>query len=103
MIDFSRIACGFGRIGKHIANCYERKTMTIEQIAHNAWNRIASCFDILELQNHIERTVYDAVLAERERCAQIAESFIPSGFSGNIGIARDDRARAIAVLIRKDE
>ncbi len=76
--------------------------MKLEQVAHNAWDRIASCFDILELQNHIERTVYDAVLAERERCAQIAESFIPSGFPGAFGVARDDRARTIAIRIRED-
>lgn len=74
--------------------------MKPEELAHQAWHKIASHFDILELQNLIERAVYDAVMAERERCAQVAESFIPSGFSGNFGIARDDRARTIAIVIR---
>jgi len=50
-----------------------------------------------------------ALLAEREACAQVAESFIPSGFRGGnhpflgdaFGIARDDRARTIAHAIRQ--
>lgn len=48
----------------------------------------------------------NAILAERERCAQIAESFIPSGFTGegkvgnSYAVARDDRARVIAAAIR---
>jgi hypothetical protein len=71
-----------------------------EQLAHKAWDAIASHFDILELQNLVERAVYDAVTAQREFDARIAEAFIPSGFSGNIGIARDDRARTIAYCIR---
>lgn len=45
-----------------------------------------------------------ALEKERERCAQVAESFIPSGFRGgrgpDIGVARDDRARTIATAIR---
>jgi hypothetical protein len=77
--------------------------MNAEQLAHQAWHKIASHFDILELQNLVERAVYDAVMAERERCAQVAEAFIPSGFGGNFGIARDDRARTIAVTIRLGE
>jgi hypothetical protein len=50
--------------------------------------------------------VKQAVEAERERCARIAESFIPSGFTsdGKAGntyaVARDDRARSIAAAIR---
>lgn len=53
------------------------------------------------------REVERAILAERERCAKVAESFIPSGFgsSGKAGdsyaVARDDRARAIAAKIRE--
>ena len=56
--------------------------------------------DMLELMNAISRAIYDAIIEEREACAQIAESFIPSGFTGNYGIARDDRARTIAHAIR---
>jgi hypothetical protein len=47
-----------------------------------------------------------AILAERERCAKIAEHLIPSGFTGegkagnSYAVARDDRARTIAALIR---
>ncbi len=74
--------------------------MKAEQLAHQAWDAIASHFDILELQNLIERAVYDAVNAQKEFDAQIAEAFIPSGFSGNFGVARDDRARTIAHCIR---
>jgi len=44
--------------------------------------------------------VKGAVLLERERCATQAENFIPSGFAGAFGVARDDRARAIAYRIR---
>lgn len=52
-----------------------------------------------------------AEATERERCAQVAEGFIPSGFTsdGKAGntyaVARDDRARVIAAAIRdmKDE
>lgn len=77
--------------------------MKATQLSHLAWAAIAAHFDVLELQHLIERAVYDAVMAERERCAQIAESFIPSGFPGGIGVARDDRARTIAISIRKDE
>ena len=50
--------------------------------------------------------VKGAVLLERERCATIAESMIPSGFTstGKAGntyaVARDDRARTIAYRIR---
>ena len=79
--------------------------MTPDQLAHKAWDAIASHFDILELQNLVERAVYDAVIAERKRCAQIARSFIPSGFrdgtreGDNIAIARDDRAQTIAQAI----
>lgn len=46
------------------------------------------------------------IAAEREACAQVAESFIPSGFTsdGKAGntyaTARDDRARTIAAAIR---
>jgi len=96
MIVFFPIAYGFGQIGKRTVNSEEKP-------AHEAWDRIASYFDLLELQNLVERAVYDAVMAERERCAQIAESFIPSGFAGNFGIARDDRARTIATVIRESK
>lgn len=63
--------------------------------------------DIPALVAELER-LRTALLAEREACAQIAESFIPSGFRGGdhllgdaIGIARDDRARTIADAIRQ--
>jgi hypothetical protein len=49
----------------------------------------------------VERAIRAAVLAERERCAKVAESFIPSGFEGSFGTARDDRARTIADAIRR--
>lgn len=49
----------------------------------------------------VEQAIRAAVLAERERCAQVAESFIPSGFEGSFGVARDDRARTIAAKIRE--
>lgn len=71
------------------------------------WVKFLRHLDLLELQNAFERAIHDAILAERERCAQVAESFIPSGFRGGdgkladaIGIARDDRARTIAHAIR---
>lgn len=56
------------------------------------------------IANYIDcqlETMCNAVTAERERCAQVAESFIPSGFPGGIGVARDDRARTIATAIRE--
>lgn len=71
------------------------------------WHDFLRHLDLLELQNAFERAIYDAKIEERERCAQIAESFIPSGFRGKgkagnmIGIARDDRARVIADAIRR--
>lgn len=72
------------------------------------WKEFLRHLDLLELQNAFERAIYDAKMEERERCAQIAESFIPSGFRGGdgkladaIGIARDDRARTIAHAIRQ--
>lgn len=77
--------------------------------AHQAWLTFTQHIDLQELQVSFERAVYDAILVERERCAQIAESFIPSGFRGpgkcgdHIGIARDDRARTIAAAIRRSE
>ncbi len=49
--------------------------------------------------------VKGAVQSERERCAEVAESFIPSGFTSNgkagntYAVARDDRARVIAFAI----
>jgi hypothetical protein len=74
-----------------------------ERIA--AWHRFWRSVDILEIQHAFERGIHDAALNERERCAQVAESFIPSGFTGDVGVARDDRARVIAHAIRnrKDE
>lgn len=80
--------------------------MTPQETAHIAWLKFQKHIDLLELQNAFERAIYDAVLAERERCAKVAESFIPSGFTseGKAGdtyaIARDDRARTIAAVIR---
>ncbi len=77
-----------------------------EKIASEAWSRICKYLDIeiLEFQNLIERIAFDAYKAgaeaQREADAQIAEAFIPSGFTGNFGIARDDRARTIAHCIR---
>lgn len=56
----------------------------------------------------ILKAISAAIADERERCAQIAESFIPSGFTGDgkagdtYAIARDDRARTIAAAIRKE-
>lgn len=56
--------------------------------------------------SRLQRRIAEAIYAERERCARIAESFIPSGFTGDgkagdtYAIARDDRARTIAVAIR---
>lgn len=68
-----------------------------------AWKEFSKGIDILEIQAAFERVVYNAILVERERCAQIAEGFIPSGFSGGIGVARDDRARTIAAAIRNKQ
>lgn len=50
-----------------------------------------------------QRALAAAVPTERERCAQIAEAFIPSMFPGTYGVARDDRARTIAAAIRNGE
>lgn len=60
------------------------------------------------LRSHVAIAIRAAVAAERERCAQIAERFIPSGFTsdGKAGnsyaVARDDRARTIAAAIRAE-
>lgn len=75
--------------------------MALERDIKAGWLTFTRHIDILELQNAFGLVVRQAVLAERERCAQIAESFIPSGFPGNFGIARDDRARTIAAAIRR--
>jgi hypothetical protein len=52
----------------------------------------------------IANAITEALAAERERCAKVAESLIPSGFRGgkgpDIGVARDDHARTIAHAIR---
>lgn len=51
--------------------------------------------------------IRELIGAETEACAQIAESFIPSGFTGHgkagntYAVARDDRARTIATAIRE--
>lgn len=80
--------------------------MSTDEYGRRLWEEFVQAVDLLELQHAFERAVREAVLAERERCALIAESFIPSGFrdgsrSGQLfGIARDDRARTIATVIR---
>lgn len=72
----------------------------------DAWRAFLQSLDALEIEHAFERAIRDAVLVEREACAQVAESFIPSGFRDGtrggelFGIARDDRARTIAAAIR---
>lgn len=69
------------------------------------WNALsATRNDLLATQRAITAIRHE----ERERCARIAESFIPSGFTGThpvvrdaLAIARDDRARTIAQAIRE--
>ena len=62
-----------------------------------AWNGLSQ----LRRDRHTAlRSLAQAVQCEREACAQLAESFIPSGFVGPFGTARDDRARVIARAIR---
>jgi hypothetical protein len=57
----------------------------------------------------VQAEVNAAVAIERERCARIAEGFIPSGFTGTgklgdaFAVARDDRARSIAWGIRNQD
>lgn len=75
---------------------------TPEQLAH--------ALQIVAAQAQaVERAIQAAVLAERERCAKVAESFIPSGFEGegragnSYAVARDDRARTIADAIRRGD
>ncbi len=66
----------------------------------SVWNALSQTrSDLLATQ----RALATAAPAERERCARIAESFIPSGFSGTYGTARNDRARTIADAIRNEE
>lgn len=71
------------------------------------WTRFKRHIDMLELENAFGAAIREAILEERERCAKIAESFIPSGFTseGKAGnsyaVARDDRARVIAAKIRE--
>lgn len=64
------------------------------------WNALSQTRnDLLATQ----RALTTAARAERDRCARIAESFIPSGFSGTHGTARNDRARTIADAIRNED
>lgn len=58
------------------------------------------CHACMPIFREVQRFIDAAVLAERERCALIADGTVPSGFSGIIGVARDDRAILIAHLIR---
>jgi hypothetical protein len=75
--------------------------MTADQEYINAaWKRYKRTLDMDELENYFKIAIRDAIKAERERCAKIAEGFIPSGFPGHYGTARDDRARTIAAAIR---
>jgi hypothetical protein len=83
---------------------------TPEQIAEHVWrdlNYEGRREYVIPLIAAALRDYGDARAAEeRERCASIAESFIPSGFRGAtklgnaFGVARDDRARVIAAAIR---
>jgi hypothetical protein len=66
------------------------------------WRQFKRSFDMLEIEHAFRVALRAAVRAERERCAQIAEGFIPSGFEGHIGVGRDDRARTIAAAIRRE-
>lgn len=84
--------------------------MSDEEYARILWSNFTKAIDFLELQHAFEVAIHTAIMAERERCAKIAESFIPSGFREGegkgaewIGIARDDRARTIAHAIRNGE
>jgi hypothetical protein len=65
------------------------------------WDQFKRSIDMLEIENAFGVAIHAAILAERERCAKVAESFIPSGFGKPFGTARDDRARTIAAKIRE--
>ncbi len=73
----------------------------MDELLSVAWQQFTERVDVLELEHAFKAIVHTAIMAERERCAQIAESFIPSGFTGTHGVARDDRARTIASAIRQ--
>lgn len=77
--------------------------MTAEQQANLAWTKFLRDINVPEIEHALKHVVYTAIMAERERCAKIAESFIPSGFTGTFGVARDDRARTIAHAIRNQQ
>jgi hypothetical protein len=83
--------------------------MDTEQVVNDFLTRWRS--DLLDTAGEIALVkLVDRLLAEqRERCAQIAEGFIPSSFTGTgklgnaFAVARDDRARTIAWCIRHQD
>ncbi len=81
------------------AGCANQQCSMVSTPVH-VWNALSQTRnDLLATQ----RALTTAARAERDRCARIAESFIPSGFSGTHGTARNDRARTIADAIRNED
>jgi hypothetical protein len=89
----------------------ERAQKTVEALVsanEDCFDRYAKMFFEKDAMAWIVADIQAAIVEERERCAKIAESFIPSGFTGDgkagdtYAVARDDRARTIATAIRKE-